>query len=85
MTGLGPITVGVIELMIGTTLATDVLATAVELNDEAACRAVLATALTIELAPGGNDSAFIPSIRTTRDQLALYLEIKMPGEDELAL
>ena len=41
-------------------------ATAVELNEKAACRAVVVTASPIELAPGGNDSAFIAPPPTSR-------------------
>lgn len=49
---------------IGTALAAHVLATAVELNEKAACRAVVVTALNQMRGRGGSGLAFIRSSRT---------------------
>jgi GNAT superfamily N-acetyltransferase len=60
-------------LGIGTALAGHVLATAVELNDKAACRAVVATALTPIARSWWERLGFHPFDPNERDQLDLYL------------
>jgi GNAT superfamily N-acetyltransferase len=61
------------SLGIGTTLATHVLATAVELNEKAACRAVVVTALTARTRTWWERLGFHPFDRGDPDQLDLYL------------
>jgi GNAT superfamily N-acetyltransferase len=61
------------SLGIGTTLATHVLATAVELNEEAACRAVVVTALTERARTWWERLGFHPFDPDDPDQLDLYL------------
>jgi GNAT superfamily N-acetyltransferase len=61
------------SLGIGTTLATHVLATAVELNEKAACRAVLVTALTERARTWWERLGFHPFDPDDPRQLDLYL------------
>jgi GNAT superfamily N-acetyltransferase len=61
------------RLGIGTTLAGHVLATAVELNEKAACRAVVVTALTQSARAWWERLGFHPLDRDEPDQLDLYL------------
>lgn len=60
-------------LGIGTVLAAHVLATAVELNDKAACRAVVVTALTESARGWWERLGFHPFAADEPDQLDLYL------------
>ena len=60
-------------LGMGTTLAAHVLATAVELNEKAACRAVVVTALTQRARTWWERLGFHPFDPTDPDQLDLYL------------
>jgi GNAT superfamily N-acetyltransferase len=61
------------SLGIGTTLAAHVLATAVELNEKAACRAVVVTALNPKARTWWKRLGFHPFDPTDPDQLDLYL------------
>lgn len=61
------------RLGIGTALAAHVLATAVELNEKAACRAVVVTALTDKARTWWELLGFHPFDPNERDQLDLYL------------
>jgi GNAT superfamily N-acetyltransferase len=61
------------RLGIGTTLAVHVLATAVELNEKAACRAVVVTALTEAARTWWERLGFHPFAPDEPDQLDLYL------------
>jgi len=61
------------SLGIGTTLATHVLATAVELNEKAACRAVVVTALTERARTWWERLGFHPFDPDDHEQLDLYL------------
>jgi predicted N-acetyltransferase YhbS len=61
------------SLGIGTTLAAHVLATAVELNEKAACRAVVVTALTARASTWWERLGFRPFDAGDPDQLDLYL------------
>ena len=61
------------NLGIGTALAAHVLATAVELNEKAACRAVVVTALTPSARPWWERLGFHPFDPDNPDQLDLYL------------
>lgn len=60
-------------LGIGTALAAHVLATAVELNEKAACRAIVVTALTESARRWWERLGFHPFARNEPDQLDLYL------------
>jgi GNAT superfamily N-acetyltransferase len=60
-------------LGIGTALAAHVLATAVELNEKAACRAVVVTALSSGASTWWERLGFRPFDPDERDQLDLYL------------
>lgn len=60
-------------LGIGTALAAHVLATAVELNEKAACRAVVVTALTDRARAWWERLGFDPFATDEPDQLDLYL------------
>ena len=60
-------------LGIGTALAAHVLATAVELNQKAACRAVVVTALTKQAGTWWERLGFRPFAPDEPDQLDLYL------------
>jgi len=60
-------------LVIGTTLAAHVLATAVELNQKAACRAVVVTALNPHARTWWERLGFHPFDPNDPDQLDLYL------------
>lgn len=61
------------RLGIGSTLAAHVLATAVELNEKAACRAVVVTALTQRARTWWERLGFHPFDPNDPDQLDLYL------------
>ncbi len=61
------------SLGIGTTLAAHVLATAVELNEKAACRAVVVTALNPSARAWWERLGVHPFDATDPDQLDLYL------------
>jgi GNAT superfamily N-acetyltransferase len=61
------------RLGIGTTLVAHVLATAVELNEKAACRAVVVTALTSKARTWWERLGFHPFDPNEPDQLDLYL------------
>jgi len=61
------------RLGIGSTLAAHVLATAVELNERAACRAVVVTALTQRARTWWERLGFHPFDPNDPDQLDLYL------------
>ncbi len=61
------------NLGIGTALAAHALATAVELNEKAACRAVVATALNPKARTWWQRLSFHPFDPADRDQLDLYL------------
>ncbi len=61
------------NLGIGTALAAHVLATAVELNEKAACRAVVATALNANARAWWERLGFCPFGPADSDQLDLYL------------
>ncbi len=61
------------RLGIGTTLVAHVLATAVELNEKAACRAVVVTALTDKVRTWWERFGFHPFDPNEPDQLDLYL------------
>lgn len=61
------------SLGIGTALAAHVLATAVELNEKAACRAVVVTALTNRARTWWERLGFHPFAPDEPDQLDLYL------------
>jgi GNAT superfamily N-acetyltransferase len=61
------------NLGIGTSLAVHVLATAVELNEKAACRAVVVTALTHQARDWWERLGFHPFDPDETDQLDLYL------------
>jgi GNAT superfamily N-acetyltransferase len=61
------------EIGIGTSLAVHVLATAVELNEKAACRAVVVTALTRQARAWWERLGFHPFDPDEPDQLDLYL------------
>jgi GNAT superfamily N-acetyltransferase len=61
------------NLGIGTSLAVHVLATAVELNEKAACRAVVVTALTRQAHGWWERLGFHPFDPDETDQLDLYL------------
>ncbi len=61
------------RLGIGTTLVAHVLATAVELNEKAACRAVVVTALTDKARTWWERLGFHPLDPEEPDQLDLYL------------
>jgi GNAT superfamily N-acetyltransferase len=61
------------NLGIGTSLAVHVLATAVELNEKAACRAVVVTALTRQAHAWWERLGFHPFDPDEPDQLDLYL------------
>lgn len=61
------------NLGIGTSLAVHVLATAVELNEKAACRAVVVTALTRQARDWWERLGFHPFDPDEPDQLDLYL------------
>jgi GNAT superfamily N-acetyltransferase len=61
------------NLGIGTSLAVHVLATAVELNEKAACRAVVVTALTRQARAWWERLGFHPFDPDEPDQLDLYL------------
>lgn len=61
------------SLGIGTTLAAHVLATAVELNEKAACRAVVVTALTARASTWWERLGFHPFDAGDPDQLDRYL------------
>ena len=58
---------------VGTALAAHVLATAVELNEKAACRAVVVTALTEQARTWWERFGFRPFAPDEPDQLDLYL------------
>jgi GNAT superfamily N-acetyltransferase len=60
-------------LGIGTALAAHVLATAVDLNEKAACRAVVVTALTDRARTWWERPGFHPFVPDEPDQLDLYL------------
>ncbi len=60
-------------LGIGTALVAHVLATAVEINTKAACRAVIVTALNASSQMGGNASASTPSPQSDPTNTDLYL------------
>lgn len=60
-------------LGVGTALAAHVLATAVELNQKAACRAVVVTALNAQARTWWERSGFHPLAPDEPDQLDLYL------------
>ncbi len=70
------------NLGIGTSLAVHVLATAIELNEKAACRAVVVTALTREARGWWERLGFHPFDPDEPDQLDLYL---MTSEIDLTL
>ncbi len=70
------------NLGIGTSLAVHVLATAVELNEKAACRAVVVTALTRQARGWWERLGFHPFDPDEPDQLDLYL---LTSEIELTL
>ncbi len=61
------------ELGVGTALAAHVLATAVELNQKAACRAVVVTALSARARTWWERLGFCPFDPSEPDQLDLYL------------
>jgi GNAT superfamily N-acetyltransferase len=61
------------SLGIGTALAAHVLATAVELNEKAACRAVVVTALSDRARTWWERLGFRPFVPDEPDQLDLYL------------
>jgi ribosomal protein S18 acetylase RimI-like enzyme len=61
------------NLGIGTTLTAHVLATAVELNEKAACRAVVVTALNRRARDWWERFGFRPFHRDQPDQLDLYM------------
>jgi GNAT superfamily N-acetyltransferase len=62
-----------VRLGIGTTMVAHVLATAVDLNDKAACRAVVVTALTDKARTWWERLGFHPFDPDQLDQLDLYL------------
>ncbi len=70
------------SLGIGTALAAHVLATAVELNEKAACRAVVVSALSATAQTWWEQLGFHPFHPTDPDQLDLYL---LTAEIETAL
>jgi predicted N-acetyltransferase YhbS len=70
------------NLGIGTALAAHVLATAVELNEKAACRAVVVTALTHRARAWWKRLGFHPFAPDEPDQLDLYL---LPSEIDATL
>ena len=61
------------SLGVGTALAAHVLATAVELNDKAACRAVVVTAINEQARTWWERFGFRPVAPDEPDQLDLYL------------
>jgi predicted N-acetyltransferase YhbS len=61
------------ELGVGTSLAAHVLATAIELNEKAACRAVVVTALSARARTWWERLGFRPFDPDESDQLDLYL------------
>ena len=61
------------SLVVGTALAAHVLATAVELNEKAACRAVVVTVLTDRARAWWERLGFHPFAPDEPDQLDLYL------------